>query len=48
MAEELGLVQQIIGQDLGKKSYDATVQECDEAQQALDNLVKKKQKTQTI
>ena len=36
-----GLYKKITGQDVGKASYSANVEMCDQAQEVIDNLIQK-------
>jgi len=40
-SRQLGLLGKIIGQDIGKASFDAPIEKCDEAQAVLDSLVQR-------
>lgn len=42
-AEQLGLIKTLNSQDIGKASFDAPVEKCDEAQAVLDRFVEREQ-----
>ena len=41
MAEELGLIKTKDGQEIGKATYDSSVEECDKADRVLEQLIEK-------